>query len=204
MATLLDALGILKTMGFYQTVFPFILVLAFTFGVLSRFKPFGDNKYLNGVIATIVALFFISMVRASAFLASLIPMITAIFIALLFLVLIFMFMGVKEEKIAEVVTTESPAYFTLFAIFLIVVFIVLSQVFPEQAFMTQFPGLAKEMNVSIIPENATPGQEAAAILSAQAGAIIFSPTILSLIVLFLTFAIAAYFIVREKGGKGGG
>ena len=200
MATLLDALGVLKTMGFYETIFPFILVMAFTFGLLSRFKVFGENKYINAVVSTIIALFFISMVRASAFLANIVPYMTAVFIALLFLMLIFMFMGVKEEKIAEVMTTESAAYGAVMIIFVLIIFLVLSQVFPEQAFMTQFPGQAKEMGVTIFPANATPSQRAAALLSAQAGAIIFSPKILALIVMFVTFAVATYFIVREKKG----
>jgi len=200
MATLFDAIGVLKTMGFYETVFPFILVMALIFGVLEKFKIFGEHKYVNATVATIVALFFISMVRASRFLSALIPMITAMLIVMVFLVLIFMFMGVDEKTIAGVLTKESSAYGMLIIVFLLLVILAITQIFPEQAFLTQFPGMAEQMNVTLYPETATPSEKAAAILSAQAGAIIFSPKILAMIIMMITFAIAAYYIVREKKG----
>lgn len=200
MATLVDALDILKHMGFYETVFPFILVLAVVFGVLTKLQVFGENKYVNATVATLVALFFISMVRASKFLANAIPMITAMLLIMVFLVLIFMFMGVKGEEIAKILTQESQAYGTVIIIFMLLVILAITQVFPEQAFLTQFPGMAENMNVTLYPADATPSEQAAAILSAQAGAIIFSPKILAMIVMFVTFAIATYYIVREKKG----
>ncbi len=198
MATLVDALGTLKTFGLYETVFPFILILALMFGILEKFKPFGEHKYINATIATVIALFFISMVKASKFLSNLIPVIIAMLVVLVFIVLIFMFMGVDDKTIAGVLTKESRVYGTLIIVFILLVLLSLNQVLPEQAFMTQFPGLAEDMNVTLYPETATSSEKAAAILSAQAGAIIFSPKILAMIVMMITFAIAAYYIVREK------
>ena len=200
MATLVDALGILKTMGFYETVFPFILILALIFGVLEKLKPFGEHKYVNATIAAIVSLFFISMVRASKFLSAFIPMVTAMLVVMVFLVLIFMFMNVDSKTITDVLTKESQAYGTLIIVFILLVVLAFTQVFPEQAFVTQFPGLAEDMNVTLYPEDATPSEQAAAILSAQAGAIIFSPKILAMIIMMIVFAVATYYIVREKKG----
>jgi len=78
------------------------------------------------------------------------------------------------------------------------VFVVLSQVFPEQALMTQMPGAAKSLNISLYPADATASEKAAAMLSAQTGAIIFSPKIMALIAMMVTFAVAVYYIVRDK------
>lgn len=200
MATLVDALDILKHAGFYETIFPFILVFAVIFGVLTKLNIFGENKYINGTVSALIALFFISMVRASKFLSNVIPMLTAMLLVMVFLVLIFMFMGVKGETIARVLTEESQAYGAIIIVFILLVIIAFTQVFPEQAFLTQFPGMAEDMNVTLYPEDATSSEKAAAILSAQAGAIIFSPKILAMIVMFVTFAIATYYIVREKKG----
>jgi len=198
MATLIDAVSMLKKLGFYETVFPFILVLALIFGVLERFKPFGPNRVVNGTVATIVALFFISITRVSSFLANLIPLITAFLIILVFLILIFMFIGVKEETIAKAIFEHSEGYGILLIIFVMLVFVVLSQVFPEQALMTQMPGAAKSLNISLYPADATASEKAAAMLSAQTGAIIFSPKIMALIAMMVTFAVAVYYIVRDK------
>ena len=198
MATMLDALGFLKSFGLYETVFPFILILALMFGILAKFKPFGEHKYVNATVATIIALFFISMVKASRFLSNFIPMMTGVLIVLVFIVLIFMFMGVDEKTIAGVMTKESRVYGTLIIVIILLVFLSLNQVLPEQAFMTQFPGMAENMNVTLYPADATPSEQAAAILSAQASAIIFSPKVLATLLMLITFGIAAYYIVREK------
>ncbi|MFH0868653.1 MAG: hypothetical protein V1839_00325 [archaeon] len=202
MATLFDAVVILKNLGFYETVFPFILILAVVYGMLAKLHPFGENKTVNATVSTIIALFFISIFRMSAFIKNFIPLITGFLLILVFFVLIFMFMGVKEETITKVLTTESTAYGALIIIFVLIVFVVLSQVFPEQAILTQLPGMGHALNVTIYPENATPSEKAASIMGAQSSAIIFSPQILAMIIMMLVFAIAAYYIVRvpKKGG----
>src|SRR3989338_8551630 len=143
MATLFDAITVLKDVGFYSTVFPFILIAALLYGLFARYKPFGDNKTINSIISVVLGLFFISIFRASAFLANLVPLLTAFLLILIFLMLIFIFMGVKEDTIRDVILKEPAGYGTLIIIFVLIFFIVFGQTFPEQGIITQLPGVAK-------------------------------------------------------------
>ncbi len=193
MATLAEGITVLYKLGFYQTVFPFLLILALMYGLLSKTKPFGDSKAINIIISFIVAMFFTALVRSSLFLANLLPIFTAFLVILLLVMLIFMFIGVPAENITEAI--KQPAgYVTLIALFVILIFVVLSQTFPEQALIGQ-PELAEQYNIT----EPTEGREGLVyFLSQQATAIILSPPILGLIILLTLFAIASYFITREK------
>jgi len=193
MASLIDAVGLLKGLGFYETVFPLLLIAAIVYGLLSKFKIFGDKQIVNVLVATISGLIFISFAKASAFLQFAMPMITIFLIFWLFLQLVFLFIGVKEDTIAKALTKETSGY--LIPIFIVVIIVILSiqQVFPEFSYAAA-PELA--------PVNATAaaGTPAAAQQFAfqQAIGVIFHPTIVALSILFLILAIGVYFITREK------
>lgn len=193
MATLADGITVLHNLGFYTTVFPFLLILALMYGLLSKFQPFGENKTINILVSFIVAMFFIAVARSSLFLYNLMPLVTAFFVLIFLVMLIFMFMGVPADTIKEAIM-KPQGYAPILILFILVVFIVLSQTFPEQALVSQ-PELAEQFNIT----EPTEGKEGLAVyLSQQATAIIFSPIILGLIILLVTFAIASYFITREK------
>ncbi len=193
MATLADGITVLHNLGFYTTVFPFLLILALMYGLLSKFQPFGENKTINILVSFIVAMFFIAVARSSLFLYNLMPLVTAFFVLIFLVMLIFMFMGVPADTIKEAIM-KPQGYAPILILFILVVFIVLSQTFPEQALVSQ-PELAEQFNIT----EPTEGKEGLAVyLSQQATAIIFSPIILGLIILLVTFAIASYFITRER------
>ncbi len=205
MASLLDAIGLVKGLGFYETVFPFLLITAIVYGVLMKHKPFGDKQMVNVIVAAIVGLIFISFIKTSQFLSFMLPLLTIFMIIFLFIYMTFLFIGVKEEQVVKALTKETSGY--LIIIFIVVIFVVISvqQVFPEFAYAA-FPELA--------PENATfatglegrpgaPGPESTAASQfafQQVVGTIFHPTIVALTVMFLIFAIGVYFITREKVG----
>ena len=58
MATLLDAVHVLQVWGFYTVVLPFFLVTAIIYGVLAKFKPFGERQGVNIIISIVVGLIF--------------------------------------------------------------------------------------------------------------------------------------------------
>ena len=106
MATLVDALGILKGFGIYDTILPFLLVAAGTYAVLVQYKPFGESKGVNAIVATVIGLVFISFAKAVAFINLLIPLMTIFLIMVVLALLIFTFVGVKSETISQIVTTQ--------------------------------------------------------------------------------------------------
>jgi hypothetical protein len=194
MATLVDAVGLLQKLGFYDTVFPFILIFAGTYAMLTKFKPFGEMKSMNGLIAFVVAMFFISMVRAVAFVKALMPTITIFMVMIVVALLIFTFMGIQGETISKVLTEETAGWATILLIFIIIILAVVSQVFPEASVSIQNPVLSQQLNLS---SSGTASEQASAFLLAQTMSILFSPMVLGMIVMLLVFGIAIYFITRE-------
>lgn len=202
MATLVDALGILKTFGVYETILPFLLITAGTYAILTKYKPFGETKGVNAIIATVIGLVFISFAKAVSFINLLIPFMTIFLIMIVLALLIFTFIGVKGETLAE--TFKSPtAAMPLIFIFIFVVVIVYSLTFPEVTLFIQNPVLAQQLNISPTGgPGATPSQSAMTYLFFQIGQVILSPQILGLVALFVVFAIAVFFITFEgKKGK---
>jgi hypothetical protein len=173
MATLFDAIDLLAELGFYTVVFPFILVLALVYGVLSKVQPFGDNFAINITISTIVAFVFISFIKVSQFLFIFVPLVIAMLIVLVLLMLIFSFMNVPAESITKAFTSTT-GYATIIGLILIFVFVSISAIYPQLA-----------------------GGEAVGTGETTLGSavtVLLSPTILGLVVLFIIFATVATMI----------
>jgi len=203
MATLFDAITVLQGLGVYTVILPFLLVIALVYGLLSKFKPFGESREINSIISVVLALLFTASIRASAFLQSFSVFFTGFLVILLMLMLVFTFIGVKSDTMADVFK-EPAGYGTILVIFLLIFFVVLGQVLPEGGLVTQAPEEAARLGITTgAPPGATPSQQAGAILFTIIAGIIFSPVILGLIILLLLFGVAAYFITREVPKTGG-
>ncbi len=199
MATLVDAVGLLVKLGFYDTVFPFILIFAGTYAMLTKFKPFGEMKAMNGMIAFVIAMFFISMARAVAFVRALMPTITIFMVMIVVALLIFTFMGIKGETISKVLTEETAGWATILLIFIIIILSVVAQVVPEVSISLQNPVLSQQLNLSA---SGTPSEQASSFLLTQTMSILFSPMVLGMIIMLLVFGIAIYFITRSPDKSG--
>lgn len=199
MATLVDAVGVLKTFGVYDTILPFMLVMAGTYAVLTKYKPFGETKGANAIISLIVGLVFISFAKAVLFINMLIPVMTIFLIMIVLALLIFAFIGVKAETIAGIFQERKSAFGIVLLLFLLMIFIVISSVMPEGSLLVQNPVLAQQLNITPTGgPGATPIEQASAYLGAQMNAILLSPQILGLIVMIIVFMLSAYFITRER------
>jgi hypothetical protein len=194
MATLVDALGVLKGFGVYDTIIPFLLVMAGTYAVLVKYKPFGEHQTANGVIAAVVGLVFISFAKAVSFINMLIPMMTIFLIMVVLAVLIFTFVGIKTETMAKLFEKPEGAMILIF-IFILIFVITYATVFPEIYIYMQNPVLAQQLNMT--PASAGGGAAAPWFIFFQVGQIILSPQIMGLVAMMLVFAIAAFFITRE-------
>jgi len=199
MATLVDALGVLKSFGIYETVLPFLLITAGTYAIFTKYKPFGEVRGVNAIISTIIGLVFITFAKAVSFINMLIPFMTIFLIMIILALLIFAFIGLKGETLAGVFQKQPAAYLIIFGIFIFIVVIVYSFVFPEVTIFIQNPVLAQQLNISPTGSpGATPAQQAGTFMFFQMGQILLSPQVLSLIALFAVFAIAVFFITYES------
>lgn len=59
--------------GFFEYLFPLLLIFALVFGILSKINLFKDNKALNGLIALIIGLIAIQSPYVSSFFGELFP-----------------------------------------------------------------------------------------------------------------------------------
>ena len=98
--TITSGVDVLKDLGFFEVVFPFILFSAATFGVLQKIKIFGDRESLNALIAIMISLILISFSPAVKLISLVLVYATLLFSVVLFLVLIFQFMGLSMDDIA--------------------------------------------------------------------------------------------------------
>jgi len=193
MAALTDALGVMDVMGFFTVVFPFILVFAILYGILSRLELFGEkSSTINAIISLAVAIFFVSITQAVKFLNTLIPLFTAVLIVMTLVLMIFLFIGVKPEAITGAMKTPA-GYLIMLAVVMIIIFYAMSSIDPNSYYNTHPEDIPEGVE---IPGLNAPGtaEDYARIEFMRT---LYSPTMLGLIVLVIVFAGATYLITRE-------
>ena len=183
MASLLNAIAVMQQIGFYAVIFPFLLIFAVMYGILLKTKVFGDNKTVNVLVSIIVAFIFVSFSQAVSFVNYLIPFIIAFLIAAILMLLIFTFMGAKEESIVSALN-HPMGYLLIIGIFIIIIMVVINMVLPELS-----PYTATNMSEAGAPTGTT------AVM--QSMATLFHPTFLAIMIMFLIFAVAAYIITTK-------
>ena len=97
MATLLDV-GLLEA---FRPVFTFLFVLFIMYAILEKSKIFGDNIGTNFIVSLVVSFLFILTPGASELINLATPWFFVLFFLIIFVVLTFMMVGVKEESIVK-------------------------------------------------------------------------------------------------------
>lgn len=192
MATLLDALGVLQNIGVYAVILPFILMFALSYALFEKTKLLGENKYVNVAIATVLAFLFIAVSTAVKFVAVFLPLVSALMLIILFIILIFRFAGVEESAITGVLA-QSRGYGPIIFILILFAFLSFGQLFPEGAIASR-PELGDQFNITQPTEGVAGLQN---FLALEQTRILFSPTIMALMVMLIIFAVATYYITRE-------
>lgn len=118
MATFLD-IGLLQH---FSVIFPFLLVFVGSYALLLKLKLISEDKGINAIIALALASMTLLSDAAVQLITTASPWFVVLFMFLLFLVLIFRFMGVKEDTITGVMESgwEAPHWIILVIIILIV------------------------------------------------------------------------------------
>lgn len=192
MASLVDAFGVMDTLGFFTVVFPFLLVMTIVYGILSKIKPFGESPTVNIVIAVITGIIFTSLTSAVKFLNTLLPLFTGALIVIMLLLMVFLFIGIKPESIAGAIKTPA-GYTIIIGVIIIFIFISLSAVDPYAYYYSHPEDIPEGTVIPGLNAPGTPEDLARQDMMRT----LFSPAILGLIVLMLVFAGASYLITRE-------
>ena len=98
MATLLD-IGLLK--GF-SSIFPFLFVLVVMWAIMLRVKMFSSNKALAAMIAFLAAVAAMLSPIAIKTINLMAPWFVLLFIAIIFVMIVYQTFGIGEDKIVEI------------------------------------------------------------------------------------------------------
>ncbi len=192
MASLLSGVELMQDMGFYSVVFPFILIVAIVYGLLSYLKPFGENIAVNMIISAMFGLLFISARSAVRFVSMLIPYIMVVFIVITMLLVIFRFLGADDELIGGALR-HTAGWGAVVGVLIVGIFIFISMSFPalspSNQGTTSSGGTATTTNA--LGETVPVTQD---ILRNT----IFHPTIVGIIVMVLVFGAATYVITSRQ------
>ncbi|HME87256.1 MAG TPA: hypothetical protein VKE88_02490, partial [Candidatus Nanoarchaeia archaeon] len=124
MATFLDA-GLLSH---FNVVFVFLFVLVAVYAILLKIKMFGDNQFVNGVIAFVMAVMFASSNTTAKVFSYATPWFVLLFLVLLVVQLMFSMMGGTDN----IITANNPTTTSIVAIFILMIFFLsISQVTHE-------------------------------------------------------------------------
>jgi hypothetical protein len=195
--TITSGVDVLKDLGFFEVVFPFILFSAATFGVLQKIKIFGERESLNAIIAIMISLILISFSPAVKLISLVLVYATLLFSVVLFLVLIFQFMGLSMDDIAYA-AKQSESTVAIFAALVILMIIAVVTAIPEIQQATEPGALTlEEVGQTGLQEGQVLSDFSTGGTPIQRGlATIYDPSILSVIVMLLMFSGAALLIGR--------
>ena len=120
MATLLD-FGVLKP---FQQLFPFLLVLVFTWAVLLKTKTFEDKPAFVAIASFTLAILatMFPLVREALTLAA--PWFVLVFVVFVFILIAYQLFGIQESTILEVITGKEHG--SAFAYWIIALALIIS------------------------------------------------------------------------------
>lgn len=179
MATLLD-IGLLE---YFVPFFVFLLVFVIVFALLEKALFFGKNTSFNLLIALSLAFLFIIVPEITQVVRLITPWFVILLVFLVFLVLMFLFMGVKAERIAEVFGGNEVVFWAIFILSLLIFGYALTQVYGEQ----------------IQSITAGESEDGAGNLMQNIGSILFTPKVLGMIFLMVMAGFTVRFVSASVG-----
>jgi len=195
--TLNSGIDVMRDLGFFDVIFPFILFFAGTYGVLSTQNLLGDNKTINALIAMAISVTLVSFSPVVSLFRIVLISSTVLFSVVIFLVLIFGFLGVKTEDIASA-AKQSESYTAIFVVMIIILIIAIVSAVPSVQEATEGDGITRsgassgELEEGDLLSEFSPNSDPVS----RGLATIYDPSILSVIVLLLIFTGATLLIGR--------
>jgi|SRR3989344_8142865 len=136
MATLLD----LNIVSYIFPVVIFILIFTLTYGLLTKIKFLGSNNGLHALISFSLSLIIMLEAKSAKVLTLFIPWVFLLAVLVMFIFVIFMFMGLKEDYLLELVKNKGIIYIPILIGVIVLFFIALSNVFGPFFLVTDKPG----------------------------------------------------------------
>ncbi|MEK6907579.1 MAG: hypothetical protein AABW45_03555 [Nanoarchaeota archaeon] len=127
MATILESLGFLE---FFLPVFSFLFIFVIMYAVLDKFKLMGENKTLKFIASLSIALLFLFSKETLNFVNFVTPWFVVLVIIALFILSLFMFMGIKEKSM-ETTMGDPRVYWTVLVIIIILLIAAIGTVFSD-------------------------------------------------------------------------
>ena len=195
--TLNSGIDVMRDLGFFDVVFPFILFFAGTYGVLSTQEVLADNKTINALIALAISVTLVSYSPVVSLFRIVLISSTVLFSVIIFLILIFSFLGVKTEDIASA-AKQSESYTAIFVVMIIILIIAIVSAVPSVQEATEGDGITRsvgssgELEEGDLLSEFSPSSDPVS----RGLATIYDPSILSVIVLLLIFTGATLLIGR--------
>ncbi len=119
MATFLD-LGLLTH---FAAIFPFLLVFVVSYAILVKFKVFSEENSINAIISFALAAMTLFSRPAQALIVTASPWFIVLFMMILFVILAYRLIGVRDEQITSVMESEfgAPHWFIIVIVALILI-----------------------------------------------------------------------------------
>lgn len=174
MASILS-IGILD---YFAPAFVFLLVFGILFALLEKTRVFGDKSGINSLVAFSISILFLLMPDLVGIVKIITPWFTILFIFIMMIVMLFLFVGVKESEVAGAFSEKGMVWIIMLIVF-VIFFYALTQVYGAQI-QTIYGGAE------------TPDGDAT--VAQSVGKIIFHPKIMGMIVLLLIASQAVRFI----------
>ncbi|MFH1439670.1 MAG: hypothetical protein ABIG89_03830 [Candidatus Woesearchaeota archaeon] len=133
----------------FSPIFIFILIFAFLYGAMIKTKVLGDNKIIIGIISLVVSLIFILIAPLTKIVLIIAPWFTALFIFLIFSIVVFKLFGASDDDISTVIKNHSTLHWTLIIICIIIAVGAIAAVFGQQSLETGYGSGASSSTVSI-------------------------------------------------------
>jgi len=137
MATPLDV----SILDHFVPIFVFMLVFVIFYSVLLKTKILGNNKGLISLASFSVSLLFVVTQAATEFVQLITPWFVVLIIVSMCFLLIFMFLGVKPDAIAEAVSNEGTAWVIIIILIVLLGLALTKVVGPGIAAITQGEGV---------------------------------------------------------------
>jgi len=114
---MVDVLNI-SGLGYFMPLFGFLFVFLIVFALLTKTKILGDQKYVNILISSVIAIIFATMSSVRDYVQTVTPWFAVLAIALFFILLL---VGLSQKKVDDIV---KPWFVWVFIVLLIIIFLV--------------------------------------------------------------------------------
>lgn len=115
MATILD-IGVLE---YFMPVFVFLFIFSLIYAILDKTGLLGDNKSLKSLVAFTLSLMFILTQNLMKLVTVMTPWFIILFVAVMFIIMFFLFVGAKAEDVTKVFTERMTVWIILIVMFTI-------------------------------------------------------------------------------------